>query len=309
VGLKILKKLKLKPSDKYGEFVRGDVWKLGYTRVASDSQYLGIELAPGLLSPRHASAVYTLMVNAKDAGQGINLTDIETHRSYLYKGKNDHDYRNALRLLKGLLAQKSGVSVRDVALGIYRSPLDFATASLKRPSYPNAQAVLNDLKRASGVRDELIRWAGLDDYLENAKYPLPRAAVIGYINANRLDVKEVFQGSRGTPNLVLGPNDFARVYDLPERFIPARHLDGPTPSSHDARKELLVLAARSLGVATHADLAEDLDSAGNPYTLRRILQLRAMIGWLMRGTPSRGMSLSGHRAPVPCPPQSARAPP
>ena len=61
--------------------------------------------------------------------------------------------------------------------------------------------------------------------------------------------------------------------------------------------------------STHADLADDLDSAQNPYTLRRILQLRALIGWLMRGTPNRGMSLSGHRAPVPCPPQSARAPP
>jgi hypothetical protein len=61
--------------------------------------------------------------------------------------------------------------------------------------------------------------------------------------------------------------------------------------------------------STHADLADDLDSAQNPYTLRRILQLRAMIGRLMRGTPNRGMPLSGHRAPVPCPPQSARAPP
>ena len=61
--------------------------------------------------------------------------------------------------------------------------------------------------------------------------------------------------------------------------------------------------------STHADLAEDLDSARTPYTLRRLLQLRAMIGWLMRGTRNRGMSLSGHRALVPCPPQSARAPP
>ncbi len=61
--------------------------------------------------------------------------------------------------------------------------------------------------------------------------------------------------------------------------------------------------------STHADLAEDLDSARNPYTLRRILQLRALIGWLMRGTRNRGMSLSGHRAPALCPPQSARAPP
>jgi hypothetical protein len=61
--------------------------------------------------------------------------------------------------------------------------------------------------------------------------------------------------------------------------------------------------------STHADLADDLDSAQNPYTLRRILQLRALIGWLMRGTRNRGMPLSGHRAPVPCPPQFARAPP
>jgi hypothetical protein len=56
-------------------------------------------------------------------------------------------------------------------------------------------------------------------------------------------------------------------------------------------------------------LAEDLDSARNPYTLRRILQLRALIGWLMRGTRNRGMSLSGHSAPAPCPTQAARAPP
>ncbi len=61
--------------------------------------------------------------------------------------------------------------------------------------------------------------------------------------------------------------------------------------------------------STHTDLAEDLDSARNPYTLRRLLQLRAELGWLMRGTPNRGMPLSGHRAPAPCPPQAARAPP
>jgi hypothetical protein len=61
--------------------------------------------------------------------------------------------------------------------------------------------------------------------------------------------------------------------------------------------------------STHADLADDLDSARNPYTLRRLLQLRALIGWLMRGTRNRGMSLSGHSAPAPCPTQAARAPP
>ena len=61
--------------------------------------------------------------------------------------------------------------------------------------------------------------------------------------------------------------------------------------------------------STNTDLTEDLDSAQNPYTLRRLLQLRAEIGWLMRGQPNRGMALSGHHAPAPCPSPIARAPP
>ncbi len=61
--------------------------------------------------------------------------------------------------------------------------------------------------------------------------------------------------------------------------------------------------------STHTGLTEDLDSAETPYTLRRILQLRAELGWLMRGAPNRGMPLSGHRAPALRPAQAARAPP
>lgn len=52
------------------------------------------------------------------------------------------------------------------------------------------------------------------------------------------------------------PNDFARVYDLPERVIPADVLDLPTPSADEAKKELLVLAASYHGVGTAADLAD-----------------------------------------------------
>jgi len=51
-------------------------------------------------------------------------------------------------------------------------------------------------------------------------------------------------------------SDFARLYDLPERVLPAAALDGPTPSESEARKELLELAARSLGVATFEDLTD-----------------------------------------------------
>ena len=61
--------------------------------------------------------------------------------------------------------------------------------------------------------------------------------------------------------------------------------------------------------STNTHLNDDLDTAQHPSALRRLLQLRAEIGWLLRGTPNRGMPLSGHRAPALCPPQAARAPP
>ena len=50
--------------------------------------------------------------------------------------------------------------------------------------------------------------------------------------------------------------DFARVYDVPERHLPAHALDSPTPTMTEARRELLLLAAKSLGVGTAKDLAD-----------------------------------------------------
>jgi uncharacterized protein YcaQ len=52
------------------------------------------------------------------------------------------------------------------------------------------------------------------------------------------------------------PQDFARVYDLVERIIPAEVLARPALAEHDARKELLVLAAKHHGVGTLKDLAD-----------------------------------------------------
>ncbi|MGH9101907.1 MAG: winged helix-turn-helix domain-containing protein [Acidimicrobiales bacterium] len=49
---------------------------------------------------------------------------------------------------------------------------------------------------------------------------------------------------------------FERRYDLPERVIPAAVLGAPTPPVDEAHRRLLALAARSLGVATAADLAD-----------------------------------------------------
>jgi hypothetical protein len=51
-------------------------------------------------------------------------------------------------------------------------------------------------------------------------------------------------------------SDFARIYDTPERVLPQRIIDAPTPSEHVARKQLLVRSAIAQGVATTSDLAD-----------------------------------------------------
>ena len=51
-------------------------------------------------------------------------------------------------------------------------------------------------------------------------------------------------------------SQFEVRYDLPERVIPAEHLEAPTPTEHDAVKTLVRRAARSHGVGTLRDLAD-----------------------------------------------------
>ncbi len=60
----------------------------------------------------------------------------------------------------------------------------------------------------------------------------------------------------GQVTAVRRPNDFARVYDLSHRVIPADVLARPTPAEGDARKELLVMAAHHHGVGTLDDLTD-----------------------------------------------------
>jgi uncharacterized protein YcaQ len=52
------------------------------------------------------------------------------------------------------------------------------------------------------------------------------------------------------------PNDFARIYDLSERWIPDHALSRAVPTEAEARKELLVLAAKHHGVGTLNDLTD-----------------------------------------------------
>lgn len=60
----------------------------------------------------------------------------------------------------------------------------------------------------------------------------------------------------GTVTAVRRPNDFARVYDLTERVLPAAALARPAATEHQARRAWLSSAAAHLGVATFDDLVD-----------------------------------------------------
>lgn len=51
-------------------------------------------------------------------------------------------------------------------------------------------------------------------------------------------------------------NDFARMYFAPHHVLPAEVLKAKTPTEREARSELLLLAAKSLGIATASDLLD-----------------------------------------------------
>ena len=66
--------------------------------------------------------------------------------------------------------------------------------------------------------------------------------------------------------------NFERRYDLPERVLPAAVVNAPAVEEHEARRQLLRLSARSLGVATANDLF-DYHRLNGPVTRPRLVEL------------------------------------
>ncbi|MGZ4591303.1 MAG: winged helix-turn-helix domain-containing protein [Actinomycetes bacterium] len=65
---------------------------------------------------------------------------------------------------------------------------------------------------------------------------------------------------------------FERLYDLPERVLPAAVLAAPTPSREEAQRSLVLRAARSCGVATERDL-RDYYRLGVAEAAQRVAEL------------------------------------
>ena len=86
------------------------------------------------------------------------------------------------------------------------------------------------------------------------------------------------------------PNDFARVYDLTERVIPAEILARPALPEREARKEMLVLAARHHGVGTLADLVD--------YHRQKLTPCKPLIAELVEEGRVREVRVEGWEQPA-----------
>lgn len=73
-------------------------------------------------------------------------------------------------------------------------------------------------------------------------------------------------------------NGFERLYDLPQRVLPEAVLAIPAPDEAGAQRQLLLIAARALGVASEADLRDyfRLDAADSKARLAELLEEGAL---------------------------------
>jgi uncharacterized protein len=76
-----------------------------------------------------------------------------------------------------------------------------------------------------------------------------------------------------------GRPSFERLYDIPERVIPADILDRPTPSEPETFRTLIELSARALGVATEFDLRDyfRLPVAETKTAIRELIEAGTLI--------------------------------
>ena len=93
-------------------------------------------------------------------------------------------------------------------------------------------------------------------------------------------------------------NDFARMYSAAEKTIPAAILNTPAPAEREARKELLMLAARHHGVATMNDLTD--------YHRQKNAPCKPLIDELVESGSLQQVEVEGWAKPAYLHPQASR---
>ena len=117
---------------------------------------------------------------------------------------------------------------------------------------------------------------------------------------NRSDVKRVCEYLFGIGELTTGTRvNFQRLYDLPERVLPAQVLAAPTPGQDEAARRLITNSARALGVATEPQL-RDYYRLGPDVSSKAVAELvadGALEPLVVRGWNRPGYRVPGTRMP------------
>jgi len=94
-------------------------------------------------------------------------------------------------------------------------------------------------------------------------------------------------------------SDFARMYDLPERMIPAEFLNS-SMTADDAQRELVRRAVRHLGVGTASDIADyfHLKSAVVTARLHELIEMKTVHEVRVEGWDKSGYIEDGAKIPV-----------
>ncbi|MGH6631172.1 MAG: winged helix-turn-helix domain-containing protein, partial [Burkholderiales bacterium] len=155
-------------------------------------------------------------------------------------------------------------------------PWGFEAVLAKHTAY--ADQVLDEIrKRGPLAADDLHVPDGLSRRLDNSWIgTIPRAVLEAHFGRGLLAVAE------RRPN-------FSRAFDLAERLIPGEHY-GRQVDRERAQRELLLMAARSYGVGTAADLAD--------YYRMPIKEARARIAELAAAGNLRQVQVEGWREPA-----------
>ncbi|AOE84860.1 winged helix-turn-helix domain-containing protein [Pseudomonas sp. TCU-HL1] len=98
---------------------------------------------------------------------------------------------------------------------------------------------------------------------------------------------------------VAGRRGFERLYDLPERVIPADILNQPEPTEADAQRQLLLRATAALGVATERDLRDyyRLDTGDSQARLAELVEEGAVLPVQVDGWKQSAYCLGDFRVP------------
>jgi uncharacterized protein YcaQ len=95
--------------------------------------------------------------------------------------------------------------------------------------------------------------------------------------------------------------NFERLYDLPERVLPADVLSSPTPAEDDAQRQLILIAAARLGVASEEDLGDyfRLPRKASKARVRELAEAGELQDATVEGWSTPGYMLPGTSTPGP----------